>query len=208
MKQKLYLDGLWDFHFEEIPPQDYQIEKVKYETVMTVPGCFDTQPQYRFKRGVGFFRTKVNCGGKVKLEIGGLGLRARIYWDGRLVGSSELPYSKIELYFDAGAETIEHELVIAVDHALQLMTKMAHEYDNHDLIAFLNTNEGHYRVRALRHLAGGNHRMYILLSEFLTKESLDDLVTAFEQLAEELTPYFQERVRSLTSASPYCTLSM
>ena len=116
MKHELYLDGLWDFHFEEIPPQDYQIEKVKYETVMTVPGCFDTQPQYRFKRGVGFFRTKVNCGGKVKLEIGGLGLRARIYWDGRLVGSSELPYSKIELYFDAGAETIEHELVIAVDN--------------------------------------------------------------------------------------------
>ncbi len=44
---------------------------------------------------------------------------------------------------------------------------------------------------------GGNHRMYVLLSEFLTKDSLDDLVAAFETLADELTPYFQERVRSL-----------
>ena len=50
---------------------------------------------------------------------------------------------------------------------------------------------------ALHHLAGGNHRMYVLLAEFLTKESLDDLVEAFEGLAEDLTPYFQERVRSL-----------
>jgi len=39
--------------------------------------------------------------------------------------------------------------------------------------------------------------MYVLLSEFLTKDSLDDLVAAFEQLADEMTPYFQERMRSL-----------
>jgi regulator of sirC expression with transglutaminase-like and TPR domain len=65
-------------------------------------------------------------------------------------------------------------------------------------VAFLGSNEGRYRVRALRHLAGGNHRLYILLSEFLTRDSLDDLVSAFEQLAEELTPYFQERIRSLS----------
>src|SRR5690606_7302577 len=40
--------------------------------------------------------------------------------------------------------------------------------------------------------------LYIMLSEHLTRESLDDLVAAFEMLAEELTPYFQERVRSLS----------
>jgi tetratricopeptide (TPR) repeat protein len=36
-----------------------------------------------------------------------------------------------------------------------------------------------------------------MMSEFLTKQSLDELVGAFEQLAEELTPYFQERLNSL-----------
>ena len=62
---------------------------------------------------------------------------------------------------------------------------------------YLDSAEGRYRIRALHHLAGGNHRMYVLLAEFLTKQSLDDLVAAFEGLAEDLTPYFQERVRSL-----------
>jgi len=49
----------------------------------------------------------------------------------------------------------------------------------------------------MHHLAGGNHRMYVMLSEYLTKDSLDDLVESFEQLVDELTPYFQERMRSV-----------
>ncbi len=40
--------------------------------------------------------------------------------------------------------------------------------------------------------------MYVMLSEFLTQESLDGLVAPFEELAEYLSPYFQERVRSLS----------
>ncbi len=39
--------------------------------------------------------------------------------------------------------------------------------------------------------------MYVLLAEFLTKDTLEDLVAAFENLAHDMTPYFQERVRSL-----------
>jgi DNA-binding transcriptional ArsR family regulator len=93
---------------------------------------------------------------------------------------------------------IIHLEPLSVDDARQLMTNIAGENNNTQLAEFLATSEGHYRVRALRHLAGGNHRMYVMLSEFLTKESLDSLVDAFEGLAEDLTPYFQERVRSLS----------
>ena len=39
--------------------------------------------------------------------------------------------------------------------------------------------------------------MYVLLAEFLSKDALADLVAAFEGLAEDLTPYFQEHLRSL-----------
>jgi tetratricopeptide (TPR) repeat protein len=92
---------------------------------------------------------------------------------------------------------IYHLQPLSFEDALQLIINVAREYKKQDLVDFLGTNEGHFRIRALRHLAGGNHRMYIMLSEFLTKDSLDELVTAFEQLAEELTPYFQERLRSL-----------
>ena len=104
--------------------------------------------------------------------------------------------SRDEAFF--GFFDIHHLEPLSVDHALKLIAKVATEHGNRDLVAFLGSNEGRYRVRALRHLAGGNHRLYILLSEFLTRDSLDDLVSAFEQLAEELTPYFQERIRSLS----------
>lgn len=92
---------------------------------------------------------------------------------------------------------IKHLRALAVDDARELIRKISLEQGNRDLVAYLDSAEGRYRIRALHHLAGGNHRMYVLLAEFLTKESLDDLVTAFEGLAEDLTPYFQERVRSL-----------
>ena len=67
-----------------------------------------------------------------------------------------------------------------------------------DLVAFLATPEGRSRVRALHHLAGGNHRIYIVLSGFITRESLDELAGPFEKMADELTPYYQERMRWLT----------
>ncbi len=93
---------------------------------------------------------------------------------------------------------IFHLEPLAVEDARQLMTNIARENNNTKLLQFLATSEGRNRVRALQHLAGGNHRMYVMLSEFLTQESLDGLVAPFEELAEYLSPYFQERVRSLS----------
>lgn len=92
---------------------------------------------------------------------------------------------------------IKHLRPLSVDDAGELIRKISLEQGNQSLATYLTSAEGRYRLRALHHLAGGNHRMYVLLAEFLTKESLDDLVAAFEGLAEDLTPYFQERVRSL-----------
>ncbi|MDP1563524.1 MAG: hypothetical protein Q8M16_19255 [Pirellulaceae bacterium] len=86
---------------------------------------------------------------------------------------------------------------LTVDDAQQLILNIAKEQGSNDLIQFLNSNNARYRIRALHHLAGGNHRMYVLLAEFLTQDKLNDLVAAFENLAEEMTPYFQERMRSL-----------
>ncbi|MEZ6143034.1 MAG: hypothetical protein R3B84_20920 [Zavarzinella sp.] len=86
---------------------------------------------------------------------------------------------------------------LTVENALQLIRNIALEQQNTELVQFLDSTQARYRIRALHHLAGGNYRMYVLLAEFLTRETLDDLVSAFEALAEELTPYFQERMRSL-----------
>ncbi len=103
--------------------------------------------------------------------------------------------SRDEAFF--GFFDLHHLKPLSVDDASELIGKVAIEQRKLDLVKFLNSSTGRYRVRALHHLAGGNHRMYVLLSEYLTKDSLDDLVESFEQLAEELTPYFQERMRSI-----------
>jgi tetratricopeptide (TPR) repeat protein len=57
---------------------------------------------------------------------------------------------------------------------------------------------GRDRIRAVHHLAGGSHRVYVIFSEFLTRESLDELVEAFMQTLDDLTPYYQARMSYLS----------
>jgi tetratricopeptide (TPR) repeat protein/DNA-binding CsgD family transcriptional regulator len=67
------------------------------------------------------------------------------------------------------------------------------------LEAFLKTPRGRARIRAIHHLSHGNHRLYVVLSELITAESLDALVRPFEEMVDEqLTPYYQERLRWLS----------
>lgn len=92
---------------------------------------------------------------------------------------------------------IYHLKVLEIDDARQLISNIATLNNNQTLVDFLKTPQGCYRVHALHHLAGGNHRLYVELAAFLTMEALDDFVSALTKLADSLTPYFQERVRSL-----------
>ncbi|MBP3954894.1 tetratricopeptide repeat protein [Gemmata sp. G18] len=92
---------------------------------------------------------------------------------------------------------IEHLSPLTADEALLLLQKIATQSANTELLAFLQTPTGRARVRAIRHVAGGGHRVFIILSEFATQEQLDNLVAAFEELLDELTPYYQERLRWL-----------
>lgn len=103
--------------------------------------------------------------------------------------------SRHEAFF--GFFDTHHLEPLTAENAHQLIRKIAVEQQKLDLLRFLDSDQARYRIRALHHLAGGNYRMYVLLAEFLSRETLDDLVEAFETLAEEMTPYFQERMRSL-----------
>lgn len=86
-----------------------------------------------------------------------------------------------------------------VDDAVRLLAKIALVNGDSDLADFLQTPIGHARVQAIHDLAGGNPRIYLIFSEFLTKESLDDLVRPFEETADrQLTSYYQERLRWLS----------
>ena len=91
----------------------------------------------------------------------------------------------------------EQLAVLSIDDATQLLSKIADLNQNSDLTQFLNTPTGISRVQALHHLSGGNHRIYIVLAQFITKDSIDALVQPFEKMVDEMTPYYQERIRWL-----------
>lgn len=80
--------------------------------------------------------------------------------------------------------------------ASELFTKIAELRKDEALKQFIGSPRGRARIRALHHLTGGNQRLFIILSKFIDRNSLDSLVEPFEELVDEqLTPYYQERLR-------------
>jgi DNA polymerase III delta prime subunit len=91
----------------------------------------------------------------------------------------------------------EHLKPLNLDEAVELLKKIANLDRKEEVVEFLASSRGRSRVRALHHLSGGNHRIYIVLSRFVTKDNIDALVGPFMKMVDELTPYYQERVRWL-----------
>ena len=91
----------------------------------------------------------------------------------------------------------EHMKALSLEEAASLLTKIAALNKESEVAAFLQTPRGRARIRALHHLSGGNHRIYVVLSQFITRDNIEDLVAPFQKMVDELTPYYQERVRAL-----------
>ena len=89
---------------------------------------------------------------------------------------------------------------IDFDTGLDLLARKAVHEGKTELADSLRTPLGRARVRAIHHLASGNHRAYIVLFDFLDKESLEDLVGPFMHMVDDLTPYYQDRMRRLAPA--------
>lgn len=89
---------------------------------------------------------------------------------------------------------------IDLETGIDLLAKKAAHEDKPDLAAFLRTPLGRARARAVHHLADGNHRAYVVLFDFLDKESLEDLVGPFMQMVDDLTPYYQGKMRQIPPA--------
>lgn len=91
----------------------------------------------------------------------------------------------------------EHLRPLNVEQATELLQNIARLQGNLSVVEFLSTSRGRSRVRAMHHLSGGNHRIYIVLSQFITRNSVDALIDPFMKMVDELTPYYQERIRWL-----------
>jgi tetratricopeptide (TPR) repeat protein len=88
---------------------------------------------------------------------------------------------------------------LTTTEAQQLLVNIARLRHQTDLVEFLNTPTGQTRVKAIQHLAGGNPRIYIIFADFLTHQSIEELVSPFMNLVDALTPYYQSRMQYLSA---------
>ena len=112
MRNKITLDGIWDFKWcGDTAP----VFPIAYDDFTAVPGCFDLCEPYCGKRGYAVYRRFVKIGGRVKLTIDGLGVEGVVYWDGRVIGECKYAYMPEDFYFDAGSDA-RHELTIVINN--------------------------------------------------------------------------------------------
>ena len=130
--------------------------------------------------------------------------RALIQEDGNwaIIASTPSLFSAVTLQDNPfyGFFTIRALEKIDFDTGLELLARKSVHEGKIDLGEFLRTPLGRARARAIHHLAAGNHRAYVVLFDFLDKESLVDLVEPLMHMVDDLTPYYQGRMRQLPPA--------
>ena len=97
-----------------------------------------------------------------------------------------------------GFFSLTHLKPLVLEEAIELLANIAKWRGDQDLADLLITPLGKSRIRAIHHLAGGNHRIYIIFSQFLTNDSLDTLVKPFMQTLDDLTPFYQSRMQFIS----------
>ena len=97
-----------------------------------------------------------------------------------------------------GFFSITHLKPLSLEEAITLLANIAKWRGDQDLADLLITPLGKSRIRAIHHLAGGNHRIYIIFSQFLTTASLDSLVEPFMKTLDDLTPFYQSRMQFIS----------
>ena len=137
-------------------------------------------------------------------EEGQMRWRAVIQEDGNwtIVASTPSLFTAVTLQDNPfyGFFTIRALEKIDFDTGLELLARKAVHEGKMELAEFLRTPLGRARAQAIHHLAAGNHRAYVVLFDFLDKESLEDLGDPFMHMVDDLTPYYQDRMRQLPPA--------
>jgi len=113
IRQATELEGLWEFapvsSLDEVPEQ--------YPYRLTVPGCWESHPDFIRYRGQGVYRTMVTVAerGAIRLVFKGVSHTANIYWDGRLMTNHYNAYTPFDTIV-RDVEPGEYELRVHVDN--------------------------------------------------------------------------------------------
>lgn len=91
-----------------------------------------------------------------------------------------------------------HLQPLSLDDGISLLQRLARWNNDEKTVAFLNTAAGRARVRAVQHLAGGNHRVFVLFYDFLNQSGSEHFVTPLLKTVDALTPYYQSQMVRLS----------
>lgn len=95
-----------------------------------------------------------------------------------------------------------HLQPLSLEDAIALLQRLARLNNDEKIAAFLNTAGGRARVRAVQHLAGGNHRIFVLfygfLNDFLNQSQSKHFVEPLLKTVDALTPYYQSQMARLS----------
>ncbi len=81
---------------------------------------------------------------------------------------------------------------LKADEGRQLLAELARRDGNAELGEYLDSEPGRARVAAVAQLTGGSPRVWMILADCISAESLDALVPAVQDLLEGLVPYYQQ----------------
>ncbi|MGI8810598.1 MAG: MarR family transcriptional regulator [Acidimicrobiales bacterium] len=86
---------------------------------------------------------------------------------------------------------------MSLDEASELLLRVAELRGDDDLVAALRRPETRPRLQVIQALAGGHPRIWMLFADSLTVGAIDELVPLFLKMLDDLTPYYQDRMRDL-----------
>lgn len=87
---------------------------------------------------------------------------------------------------------------LSVPDAVTLVKRLAESQGRGDIAEYVCSPAGRARVRAVQHLANGNHRVSVIFYEFLAHDKEADLVEPVLKTIDALTPYYQSQMKELS----------
>ena len=93
---------------------------------------------------------------------------------------------------------IQHLKGLTDEEGIAMLQRLAAAQGKNELERLLKSPAGRARVRALQHLAQGNHRVLIIFYDFLDEDARQDLLTLLWKTIDALTPYYQSRMKDLS----------
>jgi predicted ArsR family transcriptional regulator/DNA polymerase III delta prime subunit len=117
-----------------------------------------------------------------------------------IVASSQSLFNGVSLRTSPfyGFFALHHLQPLTLEDAVKMLVNIAEVAGDSELASALDSSDGMAKLRVIHHLAGGNHRVFVIFSQFMGRSSSRELVEAFMRTLDDLTPYYQSRMTWLS----------